>query len=127
MMIIKVVCGIIWQGDKVFIAKKMEGKFMAGHWEFPGGKIEHEEDAEHALVRELREELGMEIKFGKLLGKHLHQYDTFTIQLMAYHCDFVTATFKLTDHDEYCFVRPSKLKDYKISPADMFFVDLITN
>ncbi len=63
--------------------------------------------------------------WGKLLGKHLHQYDTFTIQLMAYHCDFVTATFKLTDHDEYCFVRPSKLKDYKISPADMFFVDLI--
>ena len=122
MKTVKVVCGVIWQGDKVFIAKKMAGKAMAGHWEFPGGKIEREEDSEHALVRELREELGMEVKLGTFLGKHVHHYETLTIQLIAYHCEFVSASFKLTDHDEYCFVNPKELVNFKIAPADLFIV-----
>jgi 8-oxo-dGTP diphosphatase len=92
---------------------------LGGYWEFPGGKIEEGEDAETALTRELKEELGMEVQVKKYFGQNIHQYENFQIELVAYECDFVKASFKLTDHDEYKFVEPKELVQIKLAPADM--------
>ena len=119
---IKVVCGIIWKDGQILIARRKPEKSQGGYWEFPGGKLEAGENAEAALVRELKEEMGMTLKNLRYYGSHTHQYESFSIELLAYECDFVDATFELTDHDEITFIVPKQLEDYKIAPADIYFV-----
>lgn len=121
---IKVVCGIIYKEDKVFIARKKKGKALAGYWEFPGGKIETDESPETALARELEEELGMAVSVGEFLGENIHQYPTQTIKLLAYNCIFIEATLNLTDHDQIKWVPPKELGKYQIAPADVPFISL---
>jgi 8-oxo-dGTP diphosphatase len=123
MKLIKVVCGIIRKEGQVFIAKRKPEKSQGGYWEFPGGKLEANEHPNIALIRELDEELGMQIKLSKFFGSHVHHYESISIELLAYECEFVSATFKLTDHDEIKFVTPEELRNYKIAPADQFIVD----
>lgn len=123
---IKVVCGIIWKEGQVFIARRKPEKSQGGFWEFPGGKQEEHEDSDTALLRELDEELGMQVTITQFFGSHIHHYDTVSIELIAYECDFVSATFCLADHDEVKFVMPKDLKNYKIAAADQFIIDRLT-
>ena len=120
---IKVVCGIIWKEGKVFIARRKPGKSLAGFWEFPGGKLEENEEPEAALLRELEEELGMRVKISSFLDSKVHHYDSFSIELIAYTCEFEDASYHLTDHDEFVFISPEQFKNYKMAPADMFIVE----
>lgn len=120
---IKVVCGIIWKDQKVFIAKRKLEKSQGGLWEFPGGKLEEHETPDTALIRELSEELGMQVYITQFFGSRIHHYETIAIELLAYECEFVNATFKLTDHDEFKFIIPKELKNYAMAPADQFIVD----
>lgn len=123
---IKVVCGIIWKDGKILIARRKAEKSMGGYWEFPGGKLEKNEHPEKALIRELEEEIGMKVNILQYIGSKVHHYPTFSIELMAYHCDFIDAAFQLADHDETAFVNPKELKKYKITPADLFIVDALS-
>lgn len=122
---IEVVCGVIWKENRIFIARKKPEKSLGGYWEFPGGKVELGENPKHALERELKEEIGMDVLIGDLMGQNVHYYNEITINLIAYKCEFVTATFQLIDHDEYDFVPPSELVKFKIAPADLFILKLI--
>lgn len=125
MKTVKVVCGIIWKDGKVFIARRKPEKSMGGYWEFPGGKIEKSENEEQALKRELKEELGMEVLVGKRIGQNTHKYETITIELIAYECEFISASYQLTDHDEYNFVNPENLTNFNLAPADLFIVEIL--
>ena len=118
---IKVVCGIIWKDDKVFIARRKPDKSLGGYWEFPGGKLENGEDPENALVRELEEEFEMTISNIKFFGEHVHSYDSFTIHLIAFTCNFISASFLMTDHDVYEFVPLNQLGLYLLAQADQYF------
>lgn len=120
---VKVVCGIIWKEGKVFIARRKPGKSLAGFWEFPGGKLEEGEEPEPALVRELEEELGMKVKILEFFGSKTHNYESFSIELIAYNCEFISASYNLTDHDETAFVTSKSLTNYTMAPADLFIVD----
>lgn len=120
---IKVVCGIIWKEGKVFIARRKPGKSLAGFWEFPGGKLEEGEEPEAALVRELEEELGMQVKISEFFGNKTHHYESFSIELIDYTCEFIATSYNLMDHDEISFVDPKELSGYQIAPADLFIVD----
>jgi 8-oxo-dGTP diphosphatase len=122
---LKVACGIIYKGDTIFIGRRKEGKSMAGKWEFPGGKVEEIESEQNALIRELKEELGMTVRVHEKLGSNIHAYDAFTINLVAYKCSFISATFDLTDHDKFEWVLPCNLKDYNLAEADIPLVDFI--
>jgi len=122
-MLIKVVCGIIWKDQQVLIAKRKLEKSQGGLWEFPGGKLEEHENPDTALIRELSEELGMQVSTPRFFGSHVHHYDTISIELLAYECEFVSATFALTDHDEFKFIMPKELNNYAMAPADQFIVD----
>lgn len=118
----KVVCGIILKGNTYFIARRKPEKRLGGYWEFPGGKIEIGEDPVIALKRELLEELGMNIKDVHYFGHHHHSYETFDIELVAYSCQFVEATFEMTDHDAYTFISKEEMVKYRFAPADVYFV-----
>lgn len=70
----KVVVGILKRQDKVLVALRPQGKPYSGYWEFPGGKIEDNESGDHALKRELHEELGIKATKATFCFKHTHQY-----------------------------------------------------
>lgn len=116
---IKVVCAIVFKDDKVFLCRRNSKKSLAGFWEFPGGKIEIGENEEDCLSRELEEELGMKVRIDKHFKTVLHDYDTFTIELIAYTCHFLEASYNLTDHDEYEWMHINDLNKKDLAPADI--------
>jgi len=126
MTTIDVVCAIIRKEEEVFIARRKPNKSLGGFWEFPGGKVENGEDPVAALKRELLEEMDMSIAHPIYFGEHLYAYDSFTIHLIGYTCDFVSSSFQMTDHDAWAFVRLEDLNQYKLAGADWYFVDLLT-
>lgn len=122
---IDVVCGIIFKGDQVLIARKAPGRSLAGKWEFPGGKIHEGEAPDQALKRELLEELGMEVIVKDFIGENLHQYETSRVRLRAFKCEFISASFELTDHDRVEWVHPLQLSHYDLAEADIPFISII--
>jgi 8-oxo-dGTP diphosphatase len=117
---VKVLCGIITNSEgEIFLARRKPGKSLAGKWEFPGGKLEEGESEPECLKRELLEELGMEVIVHERVGENVHQYPTFQIRLIGYRCELVTATYALTDHDEYAWVKPEEILLYDLAEADV--------
>jgi 8-oxo-dGTP diphosphatase len=119
MDIIKVVCGIIFNDNKVFICRRKPEKSLGGYWEFPGGKIERGEKYELSLSRELIEELGMKVEVKEYFKTNIHAYEKLTIELIAYKCIFFDATFQLTDHDSFEWVLVKDLVNWNLAPADI--------
>lgn len=122
---IEVVCGIIFNNGQVLIARKAPNKSMAGKWEFPGGKIKEGENPEQALKRELREELGMEVSVNHFIADNHHFYEDFAIRLHAFKCEFISASFELTDHDRVEWIHPLQLSLYDLAEADKSFISMI--
>ena len=116
---IKVVCGIIRRDQKVFICRRKAQKDLGGYWEFPGGKVEDKESYEKALKRELIEELGMHVEILDHFKTVIYKYPDFTIELIAYNCNFIDATFTMTDHDAFEPVKLQELNNWKLAPADI--------
>lgn len=116
---VKVVCGLVFQEDKVLICRRKPDKSLGSYWEFPGGKVEAGESESLALQRELREELGMEVLVDDCFKTVAHRYEHVRIELTAYTCRFVSASYTLADHDCYAWVIPSALADYTLAPADV--------
>lgn len=119
MGIVKVVCGIIISDGRIFLCRRNAGKSLAGHWEFPGGKVEPGEEAKQALLRELQEELGMQVNVDRHFKTVVHAYDHITIELTAYICRFLAASYIMTDHDRYEWVDRSALTTWQLAPADV--------
>ena len=119
MDMIRVVCGIVFKDDKVFICRRKPNKSLGGYWEFPGGKIEIGESNEDSMKRELLEELQMEVDLVKYFSSSQHHYENFSIDLIAYTCNFRNWNLTLTDHDRYDWVSPSEILNWKLAPADI--------
>ncbi len=125
-LIITVICGIIKNAEgKMFIARRKQDKSLGGKWEFPGGKIEKDETREECLQRELNEEFNMQVKVGEKLGENEHHYENFSIRLIAYNCEFISATYELIDHDAFEWVSKESLKNYELAEADIPLINLI--
>lgn len=124
---IKVVCGIIYKDDKVFICRRKMEKHLGGYWEFPGGKVEPNEHETDCLSRELQEELEMAVHIKDYFATSNHSYESITIELIAYNCDLVHYSSKLTDHDKFEWVTPDNLLDWKLAPADIPFAKKLAN
>jgi len=104
----------------VLIAKRPEGRPLAGLWEFPGGKIETGEEPEEGLVRELKEELGIEIAKGDLspLTFASHAYPDFHLLMPVYLCRRWQGNVTANEGQELAWVRPDELQLYDMPPAD---------
>ena len=81
---LRVVAGIVWRGDRYLAVRRPEGKYMAGYWEFPGGKIEVGETPDQALARELREELGIRVADSRLWRDRVHRYPDLHVHVFFY-------------------------------------------
>jgi 8-oxo-dGTP diphosphatase len=84
--VIRVVAAVIEVDDEFLVTRRPQGSYLAGLWEFPGGKVDAGETHAQALVRELREELGVEVEVGTLLFESSHAYADRTIGLSFYRC-----------------------------------------
>src|SRR5206468_10682353 len=107
--------------SRVLIAQRPEGKPMAGLWEFPGGKVEPGERPEATLIRELHEELGITVKEDCLapLTFASHAYDDFHLLMPLWICRRWDGEVVAREHAMLNWVRPNKLRDYKMPPADI--------
>ncbi len=110
---------------RILIARKKEGKPLAGFWEFPGGKIEAGETAAECLVRELQEEMSILIEPYVYFGTNEFDNGNAHIRLIAYRARYVSGTIELVDHDAYAWVEVEGLSGYTIAPADVRFVEML--
>lgn len=122
---IKVVCGIIFNEEKIFICKRNKDKSLGGYWEFPGGKIEENETHEEALKRELFEELEMEINVKNFICKSNYNYGEFHIELYGYECELINYNGKLIDHESFEWTECDDFNKYNMAPADIPIINHI--
>ena len=106
---------------RVLIAKRPEGKTLAGLWEFPGGKVEAHEQPESALIRELKEELAIDVTEACLapLTFASHSYGDFHLLMPLYVCRRWKGLVTAAEGQELKWVSPVKLRDYPMPPADL--------
>lgn len=106
---------------RVLIARRPEGKAMASLWEFPGGKVEAGERPETALLRELKEELGINVSEACLapLTFASHSYPDFHLLMPLYACRRWQGTVTAREKQELAWVKPLKLRDYPMPPTDL--------
>jgi 8-oxo-dGTP diphosphatase len=119
-LLLVVACALIDADSRVLIAQRPEGKAMAGLWEFPGGKMEPGERPEETLIRELHEELGISVKEPCLapLTFASFAYDDFHLMMPLWVCRRWDGTVVAREHTALKWVRPAKLRDYPMPPAD---------
>ncbi|MEX1306288.1 MAG: (deoxy)nucleoside triphosphate pyrophosphohydrolase [Rhodovibrionaceae bacterium] len=112
---------------RVLLAQRPEGKVMAGLWEFPGGKVHEGETPEAALIRELREELGIDTRESCLaaIGFASHSYDDFHLLMPLYACRVWKGVLAPQEGQEIAWVRPARLADYEMPPADEPLIALL--
>ena len=105
---------------RVLLARRPEGKSMAGLWEFPGGKVQPGETPERALMRELKEELGIDTAESCLAPFTFasHAYADFHLLMPLYVCRRWTGIPRPLEGQEVAWVRPARLADYEMPPAD---------
>lgn len=115
-----VACALVDADRRVLIAQRPAGKTLAGLWEFPGGKLEAGESPELALVRELREELGIETREACLapLTFASHAYENFHLLMPLYVCRKWQGQPQSREGQALKWVRPQNLRDYPMPPAD---------
>jgi 8-oxo-dGTP diphosphatase len=112
---------------RVLLAQRPEGKSLAGLWEFPGGKVELGESPEVALIRELREELGIETKASCLapLTFASHSYDDFHLLMPLFACRRWEGMATGREGQNLAWVRPERLRDYPMPPADLPLIPIL--
>jgi 8-oxo-dGTP diphosphatase len=120
-LVLVAACALVDADGRVLIAQRPEGKPMAGLWEFPGGKVEQGERPEQTLIRELKEELGVTVIEACLapLAFASHAYPDFHLLMPLYVCRRWEGTVTATEGQQLAWVRPNRLRDYEMPPADV--------
>ena len=119
-LVLVVACALVDPDRRVLIARRPEGKSMAGLWEFPGGKVESGESPEQALIRELGEELSVNVTKACLapLTFASFDYDTFHLLMPLFVCRRWSGVVRAREGQTLKWVRPSSLREFSMPPAD---------
>ena len=117
---------VIWnQTGQILIDRRKVGGTMGGLWEFPGGKIELGETVAECIVREISEELAIEITVGEELISIEHTYPTFQITLIVHRCQYISGTPQPIESDEIRWVEVNDLNNYKFPDANVAIIRAI--
>jgi 8-oxo-dGTP diphosphatase len=120
-------CALVDIDGRVLLARRPEGKKMAGLWEFPGGKLQPGETPEAALIRELKEELGIDVSVACLapLAFASHAYERFHLLMPLYVCRRWKGIPRAREGQTLTWVRPARLAEYDMPPADKPLIPLL--
>ena len=120
MNIISVSAGIILNDRKeILLTERISTDKIFSGWEFPGGKLEKDENAEQALIRELKEELNVLVKVESYCLDVIHHYPNISVNLTAFYCRIVSGEPNLIVHNGLKWVKYNELLSYQLLPADI--------
>ncbi|NRA46924.1 MAG: (deoxy)nucleoside triphosphate pyrophosphohydrolase [Oligoflexales bacterium] len=114
-----VTAALIQKAGKFLVGRRAPTEPLAGMWEFPGGKVEKGESLEQCLIREISEELGIEISVRSYFAESDFKYATGRIKLIAFHCDWISGDLNPSVHDEIDWVDPCQPIAKDLLPADI--------
>jgi len=125
--VVVVACALVDVDGRVLIAKRPQGRPMAGLWEFPGGKVEVGETPEAAMIRELDEELGIKVMPACLAPFTFasHAYETFHLLMPLFVCRKWDGEVRPREGQEIAWVRAKRLGDFEMPPADVPLVAML--
>jgi 8-oxo-dGTP diphosphatase len=116
----EVTCAIIEWNNKVLVAQRTDKMSLPLKWEFPGGKIEENETAEHCLIREIAEELSIQIEIHSRLNETVHAYsETKIITLIPFVCKLIGGEVIITEHAQFLWLDKSELTNLDWADADI--------
>ncbi len=115
---VEVSAALIFCSGKLLITQRHADSHLGGLWEFPGGKREPDETFEQCLVREIREELGIEVRVSELFEDITHAYAEKTVRLKFFVCKLISGQPQLLDCAAFKWVEKAELADYKFPTAD---------
>ncbi len=126
-MVLVAAVALVDPDGRVLLARRPQGKEMAGLWEFPGGKVGPSEIPEAALVRELQEELGLDVSASCLAPFTFasHAYESFHLLMPLYVCRVWEGRLQPKEGQEIAWVRPHAMRDYPMPPADAPLVAML--
>lgn len=116
---VQVTAAVLRRRGLFFLARRAPGKDQAGLWEFPGGKIEPGETAQHCLQREMLEEFGVRVAVGEHLLTTTHAYPARSVTLIAFRIRQVRGRFVPTSHDRMGWFTRVEMADLSLAPADV--------
>ena len=116
--VIDVAAGLVFRNGQLLITQRRPGDHLGGLWEFPGGKVEPEESFEHCLVRELREELGIEVRIGAPLDEITHSYPEKTVRLRFFLCELTQGEPLPIHCHNVAWVTVETISDFEFPAAD---------
>ena len=125
MKTIRVVAAVIRNEEKIFATARGYGDYK-GWWEFPGGKIENGETPKQALIREIREELTVEISVGELIKTVEYDYPNFHLSMDCFWAEVLSGQLELKEAEEARWLSREELLDVKWLPADWELIELIS-
>lgn len=116
---LNVTCAIILKDNKILVAQRSETMKLPLKWEFPGGKVEENETEETCLLREIKEELNLDIQILKRLETKRFDYDTFSINLIPFISQYLTGELVLSEHKAVKWLSKEELFPLDWAPADI--------
>ena len=125
--VLVVACALVDVDDRVLLARRPPGKAMAGLWEFPGGKVDAGETPEAALIRELNEELAIDVTRACLAPFTFasHTYEDFHLVMPLFVCRRWLGMVTPVEGQELAWVRPVRMNSYPMPPADVPLIAML--
>ncbi len=114
----EVVAALIWEGSRFMICQRPAHKARGLLWEFVGGKVEHGETKEQALVRECREELAVTVSVGSSFAEVTHEYPDLTVHLTLFHAAIAEGIPQMREHNDIRWITADEIPQYDFCPAD---------
>ena len=122
---INVAAAILVKDNKYFIAKRNKDKHLGGFFEFPGGKQDNNETLEQTVVREIKEELNIDIAVNKKLGEEHYKDDKINVHLHYFFCTIKGGEITLNEHDDSAWVSKEEFKNYEFAEGDKDIISLL--
>lgn len=120
---INVTCAIIIVDNKILVTQRSEKMKLPLKWEFPGGKLEEDENEMECIKREIKEEINIEIDVFKKLSNSVHDYGAFEINLIPFIANYISGRIELLEHKDYKLLNKSELKGLDWAEADKPIVE----
>ncbi len=122
---VEVVAALIWEKGKFMICQRPAHKSSGMLWEFVGGKVENGETMEQALIRECREELGINVTVGEIFDESVHQYPDITVHLTLFNASIEQGIPQKLEHNDIKWISRDEISKYNFCPADIELLDKI--